>query len=361
MGRLALPFIDPAVFDFWARHLNATWSWSQILARIVERHEEARDIVTLVLKPNRLWRGFVPGQHVNVSAEIDGRRITRSYSLSDAPRLDGCLAITVKQVEGGKLSTHLTQHTRVGDVLSLGAAFGDMTLPAQPVGRWVFLAAGSGITPFLSMTRALAKLNMPVDLTLVVWARTRAELCAAEELRALAQRHPRFRFKPVLTRESVLQTDEHRGRISAESLAELIGPVADLAQTEVRACGPGGFVATARTLLAPHAHGFLGEAFTPWTATPAEPDNAPAHPVQVTLRRSGRTLTVDNQTALLPALEAQGLTLPSGCRMGICRTCVCTKHDGTAQDMHTGELDTETESALRLCVSRARTDITLDL
>lgn len=361
MGRLALPFIDPAVFDFWARHLNATWSWSQTLARVVERRVEAQGFVTLVLKPNRRWQGFRPGQHVNVGAEIDGRRITRSYSLSDAPRADGCIAITVKQVEDGKLSTHLCQHARVGDVLSLGDAFGDMTLPAQPTGRWVFLAAGSGITPFLSMTRALAEQGMPVDLTLVVWARNRAELCAADELHALSQRHPRFQFKAVLTREAALQPGESQGRISAETLAALLGPLADLGQTEVRACGPGGFVATARTLLAPQAHGFQAEAFTPWTATPTEPNDAPAHTVQVTLRRSGRTLTLDNQQALLPALEAQGLSLPSGCRMGICRTCVCTKHEGTAQDMHTGELDTETESALRLCVSRARTDITLDL
>lgn len=361
MGRLALPFIDPAIFDFWARHFNATWSWSETLARVVERRSDAQGFVTLVLKPNRLWRGFRPGQHVNVGAEIDGRRITRSYSLSDAPRADGCIAITIKQVEGGKLSTHLSQIARVGDVLTLGAAFGEMTLPAQPTGRWVFLAAGSGITPFLSMTQALAAQGMPIDLTLVVWARTRAELCAIDTLRALSAQHPRFQVKIVLTRESALLPGELAGRISADTLAALLGPLNALGETDVLACGPGGFVATARTLLTGHARRFQAEAFTPWTATPTEPDNAPAHPVQVILRRSGRTLAVSNQEPLLTTLEAQGLSLPSGCRMGICRTCVCTKHEGTAQDIHTGELDTETESALRLCVSRPRTDITLDL
>lgn len=354
MGRLALPLIDPAVFDFWAGHLNATWSWSQVLARIVERRDAAQNFVTLVLKPNRHWRGFQPGQHVNVSADVDGRRLTRSYSLSGAPRSDGLIEITVKQVDGGRLSTHLCRGAKVGDVLALGSAFGDMTLPAAPSGRWVFIAAGSGITPFLSMTRALAAQGMPVDLTLIVWARTRAELCAQQELQALAAQHPRFHLHTLLTREP----GAAQGRIDAGTLSALLAPLDTLADAEVRACGPGGFVATARTLLAPHARSFQAEAFSPFEAAAGDDDT---RPVQVTLRRSGRTLTLDNQQALLPALEAQGLSIPSGCRMGICRTCVCTKHAGTAQALDTGDLDTEPESALRLCVSRARTDLTLDL
>jgi ferredoxin-NADP reductase len=355
LGRLALPFVDPLVFDFWAGHLNATWSWTETLARIVERRDAAQGFVALVLKPYRHWRGFQPGQHVNVGAEVDGRRLTRSYSLSGAPRADGRIEITVKQVEGGRLSTHLCRSAKVGDVLSLGAAFGDMTLPQAPAGRWVLVAAGSGITPFLSMTRALTAQGMPVDLTLLVWARTRAELCALQELQAIAQQHPRFQLHTVLTREP----GAHQSRIDADTLSTLLGPLDTLANAEVRACGPGGFVAAARSLLAPHAKSFQAEAFTPFEAAPA--DQEEARPVQVTLRRSGRTLTLDNQQALLPALEAQGLSIPSGCRMGICRTCVCTKHAGTAQALDTGDLHTEPESALRLCVSRARTDLTLDL
>lgn len=356
-GRWTRPFVDPAIFDFWAAHFNATWSWSRTLTRVVERRASARGCVTLVLQPNRHWRGFQPGQHVNVSAEVDGRRVTRSYSLSDAPRADGRLSITVKHVENGKLSAHLCHRTKVGDVLALGDAFGDMTLPVQSEGRWVFLAAGSGITPFLSMIRALAEKGMPVDVTLVVWARARAEVCDLDALESLARQHPRFRLETVLTREPV---EDPSRRIGAEILGRLLGRVDALGDTHIRACGPGGFVATARTLLAPHARSFLGEAFSP-LALEHSPSSAPAKTVQVVLRRSGRTLTVDDQQALLPALEAQGLALPSGCRMGICRTCVCTKHEGVAQALDTGDLDTENESALRLCVSRPRTDLTLDL
>jgi ferredoxin-NADP reductase len=220
--------VAPAAFDFWASRINPTWTWQRPLARIVARHAESRDAVTLWLRPNRHWDGFRPGQHLNVGAEIDGIRVTRSYSLTHAPRADGRIAITVKAIAGGKLSRHLCEVARVGDVLDLGPAFGEMVLPDAPCGEWLFLAAGSGITPLVAMTRALAARGMPVPLTLVYWARCRDELCFADELRALATAHPALRVQFVLTREPAARADARpdecsAGRISAELLASLVG------------------------------------------------------------------------------------------------------------------------------------------
>ena len=371
--RLLDPMVDPATFDFWAQKLNATWSWSHALARVVERRTEAQDAVTLVLQPNGHWAGFQPGQHLNVSADIGGRRVTRSYSLTDIPRRDGRIAITVKRVDGGRLSTHLCDHTRVGDVLALGEAFGDMTLPAAPrqaEGRWLFLAAGSGITPLMALTRQLAAQGMPVDLSLVYWAKTRAEFCFAAELRALAQQHPRLRVHFVVTHEAAPGPDEHTGFIDHALLTRLLGgeggeggaanasgPAA-WADRQVLACGPGGFVDAARTLTATTARSFLAEGFTP-TAPAA--DTGEATTVEVSLTRSGRTLSVSSGSSLLEALEAQGLNPPSGCRMGVCHTCVCQRHSGTTLDTLTGERSAEPDMAVRLCVSRACSDLSLDL
>ena len=153
--RLMRPVVSPAVVDFWASRFNRTWSWERPLARVVAREQASRDAVTLVLAPNRHCGGFRPGQHINVSAEVHGARITRSYSLTDLPRADGRMAITVKAMDGGKLSQHLCHDLRIGDVLGVGPAFGDMQLPADPHGEWLFLAAGSGITPLMALTLAL--------------------------------------------------------------------------------------------------------------------------------------------------------------------------------------------------------------
>lgn len=371
--RLLDPMVDPATFDFWAQKLNPTWSWSRTLARVVERRVEAQDAVTLVLQPNRHWGGFLPGQHLNVSAEVAGRRITRSYSLSDIPHPDGRIAITVKRVEGGRLSTQLCQHTRVGDVLELGQAFGAMTLPAQAAARqgpWLFLAAGSGITPLMALTRQLAAQAMPVDLTLIYWAKTRAEFCFAAELRALARQHPRLRVHFVVTHEAAQAADEHEGFIDHALLSRLCTD-ADAhaaaatgqnawADRQVFACGPGGFVDAARALTASTARSFLAEGFTP-TAPASLPTEGEARTVEVTLTRTGRTLQVSSGTSLLEALEAQGLNPPSGCRMGVCHTCVCQRHSGTTLDTLNGARSAEPDMAVRLCVSRACSDLSLDL
>lgn len=365
LQRVTAPAVDPEVFDFWVQHLNPAWSWSRPLATIVERRVEARDTVTLVLKPNRHVGGFLPGQHVNVSAEVNGRRVTRSYSLTNtpSPARSGSrrMSITVKRVEGGALSTHLVRHARVGDVLGIGPAFGEMTLPAQPQGRWLFLAAGSGITPLMGLTRALAAQHMPVELTLLYWVKSHADLCFLQELRALSARFQQFHLQVVVTHEAPTVPGEAQGLISADQLAQL---VPDLNGQQVFACGPGGFVETARELCAGRSQSFVAEGFTPaapvaWPASPGIGDEA--RTVRVTLQRTGRELRLSTGLSLLDALEAEGLNPPSGCRMGVCHTCVCPRIEGTTQDMQSGETQSESDMAVRLCVSRACTDLTLDL
>ncbi len=355
-------WVDPGVFDFWAGQFNPLWTWERPLARIVAKRQVARHAVTLRLKPNRHWVGGRPGQHLNLGVQIDGRWLTRSYSLSAAPGPDRCFEVTVQRVEGGRVSTHLCQHARVGEVLALGPAFGDMTLPAAGHGEHLLmLAAGSGITPFLALSRALAASIGPAAATLIVWAKTEADICQLDTLQALAARRPGFTLHTVLTGEPAASPDAPRGRLSASLLRRLLPMGQSLAQTRVMACGPGGFVQTARTLLAPQVLAFQAEAFSPDKAGSDTPAVDPTATVNIHLQRSGRSVTVLAGQTLLPALEAQGLTPPSGCRMGICRSCVCTRLSGSTQDTQTQALDHHPGAALRLCVSRACSDLSLDL
>ena len=353
LRRLIQPLVAPPVFDFWASRVNRTWSWDRSLARIVSRTDASSDAVSLLLQPNRHFAGFAPGQHVNIGVEIDGMRYTRSYSVSNAPRSDGRIEITVKTIEGGRLSRHLCASARAGDVLDLGQAFGDMTLPESVSGNWLFLAAGSGITPLVAMARQLAAQGMPVPLTLLYWARTREELCFAEELRAMAKAYANFDVRFMLTRQSLHAADEVAGRIDQVALDALVDGIAS---QQVFACGPGGFVETARGLLASKVESFMSEAFTPPPRVVMDTGS-----VQVTLASSGRTLTVPRGQSLLTVLEAEGLSPASGCRMGICNTCACGKRSGTTRHLHTGDITDEPLSALKLCVSSAATDLVLDL
>jgi len=117
-------------------------------ARIESVRDETPDARTLTLRPGRGWRTHRAGQFVRVGAEIDGRIVTRTYSLSSAPdRADGRITITVKIVPGGKMSRHLARDARPGDYVTLAPAQGDFVLPEGAPVRPLFLTAGSGVTP----------------------------------------------------------------------------------------------------------------------------------------------------------------------------------------------------------------------
>lgn len=346
-----VPLVTPALFDFWAARISPTWSWNRPLGRILAREPAASDAVSLLIKPNRHFRGFAPGQHLNFGVEVDGRRLVRSYSPSAPRRKDGSFRITVKRIEGGKVSTHLCEHARVGDVLGLGESFGELALPPADGAPRLLLAAGSGITPMMAIFAGLAVEANPAPTTLLYFTRSRDQRCFVDELRAIAARHPSLAVRFVLTRDGAEADDEAEGRLDASHLATWLQ-----APAHVLACGPDGFIAKARELLAGQAASFAAESFTPPVA-----DATDTGSVELTLTRSGRTLQVPRGQSLLEALEAAGLSPESGCRRGLCNTCACGKSAGSTRHLLTGEVEHEPVSALRLCVSSARSDLVLDL
>ncbi|MEG2804774.1 FAD-binding oxidoreductase, partial [Stenotrophomonas sp.] len=160
-------WVSEALFDFWAGRVHPLWTLRRARARLVAREAASADAVTLVLRPNRHFRGLQPGQHVTLGVEVDGRRLSRSYS--PTPLADGALAITVKAIDGGKVSQQLARHAVVGDTFELGQAFGEMTLAASPAQRVLLLAAGSGITPMRALLRQLDAAGMPGQVDHVYW------------------------------------------------------------------------------------------------------------------------------------------------------------------------------------------------
>jgi len=353
LSRLNAVWAPPAVLDFWLSRLNPLWSWGHARARVVARRPEAEGVTTLVLKPNRHFCGFRAGQHVNVGVEVDGVRYTRSYSASDMPRPDGCIRITVKAVEGGKLGAHL-QTVAVGSVLQLGPAFGELCVPAESA-PCLMLAAGSGITPMLALVHAQAAAGFPQPVRLAYWARTRAELVQAATLRDLAARHPNFHVHFMLTGEAAQTADESVGRIDSHHLATLLRGDE---QAHVLACGPHGFVERAREVLRGRCVSFQSEAFSP---PPRVIDASDEGHVRVTLLESGRTLDIARNKSLLEALEEQGIKPRHGCRMGICNTCSCGKPSGATRALHDRSVQHEPTQALRLCIHAAQSDLSLEL
>ncbi|MEE4249132.1 MAG: ferredoxin reductase [Alcanivoracaceae bacterium] len=351
LKRLVAPLVDPGVYDFWAQKINPTLSWERCLARVVERHVEARDTVSLILKPNGLFTGFLPGQHLNVTVEVNGVRLTRSYSPSDAVSNNGRIRLTIKAIPQGKVSQHLVHHCQIGDVVELGKAYGEMILPKQDH-AWLFVAAGSGITPIMSMLKTLTQKPLQQPVSLIYWARTRADLCFSETLHEMNNCDPLLKIHIVLTRETHRLDKELDGH-PREALFRNLVP--DLERRRVYACGPHGFVQSVENLLAGRAAQFQGESFSP-----APLVTTAGAPVNVFLSKSNISIQLPSGVPLLNALEAEGLKPAYGCRMGICNTCSCQKLAGTTTDTRNGNTFNE-PGAVRLCINSATSDLTLEL
>ena len=269
------------------------------LLRIKEVRPETAECVSVSFDIPELLQEtfqFLPGQYLTLRKTIDGKEVRRSDSICSAPGDE--LRVAVKKVDQGKFSGYVNTGLKAGDELEVMPPLGKFTprTSEKTSKKYLAFAAGSGITPLVSMTRALAVQGMPVPLILVYWARTRHELCFVDGLKRLAAQHANFVVHFVLTREAVAD-DEPAGRISEESIRSLVG---DVASRQVYACGPGGFVDSARSLLAPAAESFHAEAFSP---PPRFVEDSGS--VQVTLAASGRTLTLPRGEWLLKALEAE--------------------------------------------------------
>lgn len=315
-----------------------------MLARVRSIEPASASAVTLTLKANRNWRGGLPGQHVNLTVEIDGVRHTRCYSLS-APVAGRRLQLTIGRVRGGRVSEFIGAALAPGAVVELSAPYGDLTLPDTLSRPWLLLAGGSGITPLMALLDELAARGMPVPVTLGYWAATAADHCFAERLDALALKFPQLRLRRIATRGP-----DAGPRLDADWLArEAPAPLADCT---VQAAGPAGFLAQAKRHCADAAE-FRAEALL-------LPRPVAAGVVRVTLARSGRELELPRGAPLLPALEAAGVQPAYGCRRGICNTCACPRLAGVSRDLRDGSGGSG-PAMVRLCVHAADSDLTLEL
>jgi ferredoxin-NADP reductase len=335
---LTTPLVPADYLDVVAPLRNAR----VLRARIVSVRPETRDSVTLVLRPGRGWRPHEPGQYVRIGVDVDGVRLWRAYSVTCAP---GRLSVTVNAVRDGAVSNHLIRNARAGMIVHLDNPAGDFTLPASRPARVLFVTAGSGITPVMGMLRsALHELS---DVVVVHSAPERDAVVFGDELRALAA-DGRIRLIERHTRAD--------GRIAPAELAEL---VPDLFDRETWACGPNEMLDDlgAHWDQAGATEQLHVERFRP--AVIATGDGG-----KVTFARSGTVIESGGGVPLLEAGEAAGVLMPSGCRMGICFSCVLPMTEGAVRDLRDGSITTAVEGdnvLVQTCISAAAGPCHLDV
>jgi len=194
-------FATPLQASHYVELVNPLWSSHKLQARVEGVWDETADSRTITLRPGRNWRRHRAGQHIRIGVPIGGRRFTRTYSISSSPeRRDGCITVTVKVLDGGRMSGHLVRQLQVGSYLPVGLPQGDFLVPeAMPV-RPLFITAGSGITPVMSMLRTWAIVgNMP-DVVHIHYAPHPYDVIFGSELETMAAEH-RYHYAPVFTRD----------------------------------------------------------------------------------------------------------------------------------------------------------------
>lgn len=366
------------------------WTQDDETLRCIQVRPETHDVKTFIFAaPDpRVFR-YRPGQFMTLSLDIEGEKIRRSYTLSSTPTRPDSVSITVKRVPGGKVSNWLHDNLIAGMEMNVVGPAGEfscfnrhnMLLEDRPL---LFLSGGSGITPLMSMSRALHDLCTYLDVQFVHAARTPQDVIFAHELKLLSRNMPRFRHTIVC--EQLGTEADYSGAVGRVQLSLLQSLMPeDLMERDVYCCGPAPFMEGMRTMLEEAGfdmsrymqESFRFEDLTPAARAITEPLTEPATEAGVALsdavaaatnyrqvtfnKRGDRFLCAEDQT-ILQAATVAGLRMPFSCSNGMCGTCKTMKVSGEVEMNQNGGLrPKEVQQGWILpCCSKPLTDVVLD-
>ena len=342
--------------------------------KVKEVRTETSDCVSIAFTvPEDLQSEFLfeQGQNITIKKEIDGEEIRRSYSICSAP-FENELRVAVKKVDGGKFSTYANSLLKVGDTLDVLPPTGKFNtkLITHNSKQYLAFAAGSGITPVISIIKTTLQTEPASQFTLVFGNRGRHSIIFFEELEALKNRHlNRFNFINILSRE---KTDApiNFGRIDTNKLTELNKLIDYKNTNEFFICGPEEMIFCVKNFLEQinidkkkiHFELFT----TPGQKQPSVvnrqssvEDKGPKS--KITVKLDGRSFDFDlgfDSENILDAALKQGADLPFACKGGVCCTCKAKLLEGEVEmDVNWGLEQEEVEQGYILtCQSHPVTE-----
>lgn len=321
--------------------------------RCIDKREISPDFVAFTFEgPELLLPSYKAGQYLPIELSIDNKKYSRNYTLSSNPLDLHQYQICVKRVEEGQVSNWLLDHFNVGDTVSAKAPAGQFHLEnsSDPL---LLLAAGSGITPMLSIIRYLEAADKLSDVVFYYQCRTLRDLPYKDELKALEANHVGLKLHVALSQPDS-EWSGLRGRVCLSHLRSL----SKLNDRQVFVCGPEGFMQKSKNLLmkmgvsASHYH---QEAFGV-----ALLDTAIEKSVSISI--NGAQFIGNNKASILEQAEDAGIFIANSCRAGLCGACKVTVTEGDYLQADVPALlpDDKANRHVLACCCVPRSDVVLE-
>ena len=348
------------------------WRDRQHMLECTSAVAEAADVMTFTFRSDKpAWFRYLPGQFVTLELPVSAEPVMRTYTLSSSPSRPLSVAVTVKAQPGSIGTRWMFDNLKPGMMLKAFGPLGDFSFVRHPGEKYLFISAGSGVTPMMSMTRWMADCAPETDVTFISCARRPDDLLFRTELEVLARQMPRLNLG-FLVEGHEARHGWHglRGRIDAAKLP-MLAP--DFMERTVFCCGPEPFMGNVRTMLESAGFDMAGyhqESFQPAAAPAAEElairagpaADAGAGAAWVTFTMSGKEATAVPGQTILQTARANGVRIGAACEGGICGTCRVMKIAGDVEMNHNGGiLDDEIEEGYILaCCSRPTSDVQIE-
>lgn len=310
---------------------------------------ETPDVKTFAFRtPSSSWFKFKPGQFLTLELPTPGGPLHRTYTVSSSPSRPLSISITVKAQENSAGSRWMLDNLQPGDRIRAFGPAGLFSLQNHPAPKYLFISAGSGVTPMMSMTSYLFDHGVAPDVCLINCARRPSELIFRRRLEHMATRVPGIKLHYVVSEDDAYDAwTGYRGHFNQLMLG-LMAP--DYLEREVFCCGPESFMQTVRDML--NALGFDMERYHQESFHAAIENEAdvPEHDdvvpqedstAEINFVESGVFARCTETDTVLSIAKASGLNIPSGCTFGVCGTCKVRKRAGDVHMVHNGGISEE--------------------
>jgi ferredoxin-NADP reductase len=332
---------------------------------------EAPNVATFsFVSPSGAQFRYEPGQFLTLELPVPGGTVWKTYTISSSPSRPLTLSVTVKAQPGSVGTRWMLDHLVPGMRIKATGPAGIFTLPRREKKKYLFISAGSGITPSLSMTTYLYDRGTDIDVVFVNCARRPQDIIARQRLEQMASRVPSLKLVFIVEEDDPYRVwTGLRGQLNQLMIGLIAG---DYLERDVYCCGPEPFMDAVREMLIALGYdmeGYHQESFAAPVKTEAQlpelddlvPDESAA--ASVGFARSGVTAECTETDTVLAVARGAGIVIPSGCTFGVCGTCKVRKTAGEVHMVHNGGIsDDDVEDGYILaCCSKPIGAIEIDV